>query len=137
MGSPEVREDNEVAPAPTVSDMRAVEKEENISHVERVLSGFEKDNMNYDRVDSEVAKYTSDVRIHITDEESDRLRRLVDKRVLLIMILTYFLQAIDKGTLSFASIMGIQEDTYLVGQEVYHISLYALSCKTFINKLIV
>jgi hypothetical protein len=33
------------------------------------------------------------------------------------MIFTYFLQALDKGTLSFASIMGIQKDTHLVGQQ--------------------
>jgi len=28
------------------------------------------------------------------------------------------LQALDKGTLSFASIMGIKTDTHLVGQQV-------------------
>lgn len=33
------------------------------------------------------------------------------------MIITYFLQAIDKGTLSFASIMGIRLDTNLQGPE--------------------
>ena len=43
---------------------------------------------------------------------------MVDKRVLSIMIFTYFLQALDKGTLSFTSIMGIKEDTHLVGQQV-------------------
>jgi hypothetical protein len=34
------------------------------------------------------------------------------------MIFTYFLQALDKGTMSFASIMGIKKDTHLVGQQV-------------------
>jgi hypothetical protein len=43
---------------------------------------------------------------------------MIDKRVLVIMIATYFIQAIDKGTLSFASIMGIIPDTKLVGQQV-------------------
>lgn len=33
------------------------------------------------------------------------------------MLGTYFCQALDKGTLSFSSIMGIQEDTHLVGQQ--------------------
>lgn len=33
------------------------------------------------------------------------------------MVATYFLQAIDKGTMSFASIMGIRKDTNLVGQD--------------------
>lgn len=73
---------------------------------------------NYDRMDKEVAKYVSDGRIEISEEENIRLRRLIDKRVLVIMISTYFLQAIDKGTMSFASIMGIIEDTGMHGQQV-------------------
>lgn len=73
--------------------------------------------MNYDRVDSEVAKYAAGVGIIITPEENKRLKRLVDKRVLTVMVFTYFLQALDKGTMSFASIMGIREDTHLKGQE--------------------
>ncbi|OBT46777.1 hypothetical protein VE00_02660 [Pseudogymnoascus sp. WSF 3629] len=90
-----------------------------IGHVERVLSGDEdlKDHMDLNRIDAEVAKYTSDVREIITEEESNRLLKLIDRRVLVIMILTYFLQAIDKGTLSFASIMGIEKDLNLVGQD--------------------
>ncbi|PQE12587.1 allantoate permease protein [Rutstroemia sp. NJR-2017a BBW] len=73
--------------------------------------------MDYDRVDSEVAKYTSDAIVHISEDENKRLRKLIDKRVLVIMILTYFLQAIDKGTLAFTSIMGIKKDANLVGQQ--------------------
>jgi hypothetical protein len=104
-------------------DAPEVSKTENandISHVERTLSpGLEKgDHMNYDRVDAEVAKYTGDHIAPVSEEESKRLRRKIDKRVLVIMILTYFLQAIDKGTLSFTSIMGIQADTGLVGSQV-------------------
>ncbi|PQE31016.1 allantoate permease protein [Rutstroemia sp. NJR-2017a WRK4] len=93
--------------------------EPDISTIENVLSlGPEKpDHMDYDRVDSEVAKYTSDAIVHISEDENKRLRKLIDKRVLVIMILTYFLQAIDKGTLAFTSIMGIQKDAHLVGQQ--------------------
>jgi len=47
--------------------------------------------------------------------------------VLAIMIATYFLQAIDKGTMSFASIMGIREDTNLTGQDVRFPSMLRLS----------
>lgn len=99
-----------------------------IGHVERVMSREEdlKDHMDLNRVDSEVAKYTSNVREDVSEEESARLLKLIDRRVLVIMILTYFLQAIDKGTLSFASIMGLQEDLHLVDQEVrYHLYLMA------------
>lgn len=63
-----------------------------------------------DRVDRELAQYVSTTRIEISPERNAELRRMIDKRVLVIMVTTYFLQAIDKGTLSFASIMGIVKD---------------------------
>ncbi|KAK0630889.1 major facilitator superfamily domain-containing protein [Bombardia bombarda] len=78
---------------------------------------MEKDRQNYDNIDHEVAKYASDTAIDIPQEKNDELRRKIDKRVLVIMIATYFLQAIDKGTMSFASIMGIISDVGLKGQE--------------------
>ncbi|KAK0709853.1 major facilitator superfamily domain-containing protein [Lasiosphaeria miniovina] len=77
----------------------------------------EKDRQVYERVDSEVAKYASDTAVYVSPEKSDQLRRMIDRRVLVIMISTYFLQAIDKGTMSFASIMGIITDTGLKGQD--------------------
>ena len=83
-----------------------------IAQVERVMSAdeLEKDHMNYDRVDSELAKYANAVAVDISPEENRRLKRLIDRRVLPIMIFTYFLQALDKGTLSFAAIMGIRDE---------------------------
>lgn len=107
-----------IVPAAAVQDEQIESKEKN--DLERTQSAdFDKSNLqNYDKVDKEVAKYASDSRIEISEEENTRLRRLIDKRVLLVMISTYFLQAIDKGTMSFAAIMGVREDTNLVGQEV-------------------
>lgn len=64
-----------------------------------------------ERIDRELARYASAARITISPERSRELRRKIDKRVLLVMVTTYFLQAIDKGTMSFASIMGIVKDT--------------------------
>ena len=88
-----------------------------ISHVERIGSvadpELEKDHMNYDRVDKELAKYAQATAIEISPKENKRLKRIIDKRVLTIMVFTYFLQALDKGTMSFASIMGIREDAHL------------------------
>ncbi|RYP46619.1 hypothetical protein DL768_007198 [Monosporascus sp. mg162] len=72
--------------------------------------------MNYDKMDKELAKYAGDIRIDFTPEENIRLRKMIDKRVLLVMILTYFIQAIDKGTLSFAAIMKLPEDTGLADE---------------------
>lgn len=94
--------------------------QKDVVEAERAHSAeFQKQPMqNYGKVDKELAQYVSDVRIDISPDENRRLRRLIDKRVLAIMITTYFLQAIDKGTLSFAAIMGIREDNGLHGQQV-------------------
>ena len=69
------------------------------------------------RVDPELAKYASEKAVVIDEATNKRLKRMVDKRVLTVMIITYFLQALDKGTMSFASIMGIREDANLIGQQ--------------------
>ncbi|OAQ63182.1 allantoate permease [Pochonia chlamydosporia 170] len=86
--------------------------------METVLSNdVKKDHTDYDRVDKELAKYISDARITISPEKNEELRRKIDRRILAVMISTYFLQAIDKGTMSFASIMGIRDDTHLSKQD--------------------
>lgn len=82
-----------------------------VANVERVLSTDEKgEHINYDRIDNELAKYANAVAIDISPEENKRLKRMIDRRVLPIMVFTYFLQALDKGTMSFASIMGLRKD---------------------------
>jgi MFS family permease len=94
-----------------------------ITQVERVMSGeHEKtDHINYDRIDAEVAKYAdaNAEAVHISEEENRRLKKLIDRRVLPIMIVTYFLQALDKGTMSFSSIMGIRNDIPILKQNFY------------------
>lgn len=82
-------------------------------HAENDDDDLKKDHMDYNRVDKEVAKYASDVAIDISAEDNARLKRRIDKRVLSIMVFTYFLQALDKGTLSFTSIMGLRTDLNL------------------------
>ncbi|SAM81323.1 related to allantoate permease [Ustilago bromivora] len=69
-----------------------------------------------EEADEEVLKYT-DASVTITPEENKRLRRKIDKRVLTIMLGTYFCQSLDKQILSFAAIMGIRTDLKLKGQE--------------------
>jgi len=98
------------------------DKSGDVAQLERRVSSVhdmstEKDHANYGRMDKEVARYASDTAVEVSPEESRRLRRMIDKRVLLIMITTYFIQALDKGTLSFAAIMGIRTDANLVGQQ--------------------
>jgi hypothetical protein len=88
--------------------------------LEQVMSGDEldKEHMDYNRVDGEVAKYATAQGVEISPGENSRLKKMIDKRVLVIMVITYFIQALDKGTLSFSSIMGIRTDLHLVGQQV-------------------
>jgi hypothetical protein len=78
-----------------------------VIHAENEDVDLKKDHMDFNRVDKEIAKYASDVAVDISPEDNSRLKRRIDKRVLSIMIFTYFLQALDKGTMSFASIMGL------------------------------
>lgn len=122
----------EQVPVDQTATKKAGNEYADIGHVERVMSREEdlKDHMDLNRVDSEVAKYTSNVREDVSEEESARLLKLIDRRVLVIMILTYFLQAIDKGTLSFASIMGLQDDLHLVDQEVRHRLYLMTKCRS-------
>lgn len=91
------QENVQIQPQPPIySD--SSKKEDNIADVnqlENVLSeDHGKDYMDYDRIDAEVAKYASDVAIVISEEENKRLKRLIDTRVLSIMIFTYFMQAL-------------------------------------------
>jgi hypothetical protein len=79
---------------------------------------LKKGHMNYDLVDEEVAKYASETIVEVDEETSSRLKRMIDKRILAIMIGTYLIQTLDKGTMSFASIMGIIDETHLVGTQV-------------------
>lgn len=74
-------------------------------------------NANVEKVDKEILAYAEAHAIEIDEETNKRLRRLINRRLLPCMIGTYFLQALDKGTLSFSSIMGIKEDANLVGQQ--------------------
>ncbi|ORY69047.1 MFS transporter [Pseudomassariella vexata] len=76
-----------------------------------------KDHANYELVDKELAKYAGDVPVHIDTATNTRLKKLIDRRILVVMIITYFLQSLDKGALGFASIMGIREDTNLQGPQ--------------------
>jgi hypothetical protein len=81
---------------------------------------------NHERIDPEVAKYATSDGIAVSDSDSKRLKRMIDKRVLTVMVFTYFLQALDKGTLSFAAIMNLREDLNLHGQQVLPLRITGL-----------
>ncbi|KAB5518163.1 major facilitator superfamily domain-containing protein [Coniochaeta sp. 2T2.1] len=54
---------------------------------------------------------------HIDEETNKQLFWTVNKRILACMLGTYFCQSLDKGTLGFASVMNIQNDAHLHGQQ--------------------
>ncbi|KAJ6001350.1 hypothetical protein N7499_002737 [Penicillium canescens] len=61
--------------------------------------------------------YAPDPHIEIDTATDRRLFWKITRRVLVIQVITYFCQSLDKGILNYASIMGIKDDTHLVGQQ--------------------
>ncbi|OAQ66380.1 allantoate permease [Pochonia chlamydosporia 170] len=55
--------------------------------------------------------------ISISPEDDARILRRIDIALLPLMLSVYFLQALDKATLSYASIFGLIDDTGLVGDQ--------------------
>ena len=47
-------------------------------------------------------KYVDAAQIDIAPDKNERLKRMIDRQVIVIMIITYLIQALDKGTMSFA-----------------------------------
>ncbi|KKO97616.1 hypothetical protein THAR02_10284 [Trichoderma harzianum] len=55
--------------------------------------------------------------ITVSPADDARILRRIDLALLPLMLSVYFLQALDKATLSYASIFGLIDDTELVGDE--------------------
>ncbi|KAL3487328.1 major facilitator superfamily domain-containing protein [Aspergillus germanicus] len=56
-------------------------------------------------------------RVPITEEESKRIRRKIDRNILVVLIWLYFLQKFDKTVLGYAATFGLREDTGLTGYQ--------------------
>lgn len=69
------------------------------------------------QADDETARYAAE-NIQIDAATNKRLFWKINRRILGVMLVTYFCQSLDKGTLGFSSIMGIKKDAHLVGQDV-------------------
>lgn len=55
--------------------------------------------------------------IVIVDEEEKVILRKIDAHLMPLMFVTYMLQYLDKITLGYTAVLGIQADTHLVGQQ--------------------
>lgn len=75
----------------------------------KVIAGFA-------AADQEVAQYL-DPTVVIDDETNRRIKSLINRRILPFLVITYFFQTFDKGTLAFSAVMGIREDLRLTGQQ--------------------
>ncbi|KIK62936.1 hypothetical protein GYMLUDRAFT_197181 [Collybiopsis luxurians FD-317 M1] len=60
---------------------------------------------------------TSAVRYEITEEQERKVLRKIDRWLLPIILLVYFLQQLDKSSLSYTSVFGIVDETGLVGSQ--------------------
>ncbi|KAL1845344.1 hypothetical protein VTK73DRAFT_652 [Phialemonium thermophilum] len=67
--------------------------------------------------DEQIAAYVGEAPIYIDEATNKKLFWTVNRRILACMLGTYFCQSLDKGTLGFSSVMGIQKDAHLVGQQ--------------------
>ncbi|KAJ5980414.1 hypothetical protein N7481_007712 [Penicillium waksmanii] len=61
--------------------------------------------------------YAAGLGVEIDTATDRRLFWKISGRILVIQVITYFLQSLDKGILNYASIMGIKTDAHLVGQD--------------------
>ena len=80
----------------------------------------------YEVADEQTSHYIIGQAVEIDVATDKRLFWKINRRVLAIQLVTYFCQSLDKGTLNFASIMGIKTDAHLVGQQVCSPSLMAV-----------
>lgn len=87
MSEKQISQDHVGAGTTTGTDDMKVNKE--MSEIERAMSpGDLKDHQDYSRIDKEVAKYTGEA-VFVSEEDDKRLRKMIDRRVLVIMVLTY------------------------------------------------
>jgi hypothetical protein len=60
---------------------------------------------------------SSSDRVVVTASENKRILRKIDLTILPILLTVYFLQALDKATLAYASVFGLLDDADLEGED--------------------
>jgi hypothetical protein len=56
-------------------------------------------------------------RVELTEEESKRICRKIDKVILPILVWVYFLQILDKSVLGYGAVLGLRTDNGLTGNQ--------------------
>ncbi|KAK5268381.1 hypothetical protein LTR99_004214 [Exophiala xenobiotica] len=78
---------------------------------------FLRDHPNADAVTQEAIAILADA------TKARQLLRKIDWAILPCMIATYFLQFLDKTTIGYTAVMGLREDTHLVGQDYSNVAM--------------
>lgn len=93
---------------------------EDPAYVDKAVVDVVEDITTHHRRRDAAAEFLSKVpegRIEVTPADNKRVLWRIDKVILPIMLTVYFLQALDKATLAYASVFGLIEDTRLVGNQ--------------------
>jgi MFS family permease len=87
------------------------ENKDTITHIEQTSQVLESD------AAAKFLETTYDVDTSFTYEEERAVLKRIDLRVLPLLLGAYFFQQLDKSSLSYVSIFGIQKDAGLVGKQ--------------------
>lgn len=68
-------------------------------------------------LDDNYALYQNARDIEIDPQEAKRVLRKIDMRLMPILFVTYMLQYLDKNSINFSSVYGLQKGTHLKGQQ--------------------
>jgi hypothetical protein len=68
-------------------------------------------------LDDNYALYKSSKDITASPDEYKRVLRKIDYRIIPILFVTYMLQYLDKNSINFSSVYGLQKGTHLRGQD--------------------
>lgn len=78
---------------------------------EDTTSGSDRD------LDETYRVYKATEQLEATESEAKKVLRKIDMRVVPILFVTYMLQYLDKNSLNFSSVYGLQDGTNLHGQD--------------------
>lgn len=70
-----------------------------------------------DSLDDNYELYKSMKGVEVGPLEAKQVMRKVDIRILSLLMVTYFLQYLDKNSINLASVYGLKKDTHLGGQD--------------------
>ncbi|KAK3074547.1 hypothetical protein LTR53_002901 [Teratosphaeriaceae sp. CCFEE 6253] len=70
-----------------------------------------------ERLDETYALYKQDEALPLDPREASKVLRRIDLHLIPLLFLTYMLQYLDKSSINFASVFGLQKGTHLHGQQ--------------------